>query len=266
MSGVQVHDLAPQRIMCFCAGRSPGHCRAAGPLAPASAEARSRKGSRGFASMLGSAQQGFTLIELLVALAIFSLLAGAGVLLLRGSVDTQRTVAAHLDALGDVQRGLAVLESDLAQATMRISRTQAGTAAPAFFGRRAQSAEPLMQFVRGGWANPAGQRHPSIQKVEYWWREGRIERVGYPAVDGAAPPEASTLFADVTALALRYRAPDGVWQQIWAPSTPEIMPAAVELTITRRGEPPFTLRLLVGPSGLPAEETLENGGGDGNGA
>ena len=192
------------------------------------------------------AEGGFTLIELLVALAIFGLLASAGVMLLRGSVDTQQAVTGHLDALADVQRGLATMDSDLAQATVRISRTQSGLLAPAFFGRKAQGDEPLMQFVRGGWSNPSNQRHPSIQKVEYWWREGRIERIGYAAVDGAEAPEPSTLFEKVTALTLRYRSQDGEWLDDWTPSVPDQMPVALEMVVTREGEPPFTLRFLVG--------------------
>lgn len=193
-------------------------------------------------------ENGFTLIELLVALAIFGLLAGAGVMLLRGSVDTQQAVTGHLDALADVQRGLATIDSDLAQATERISRTRSGTLAPAFFGRKAQSDEALMEFVRGGWSNPGNQRHPSIQKVEYWWRKGRIERIGYYAVDGAVPPEPAMLFDHVTALSLRYRNAEGEWLDIWAPSKPELLPVAVEMIVTRKGEPPLTLRFLVGPA------------------
>ena len=155
--------------------------------------------------------RGFTLIELLVAVMIFAMLATTGVVLLRSSVNGQEAIRTHLDALADVQRGLATLDADLSQATVRISRTDAGTLAPAFFGRAGQSDEPLMQFVRDGWANPGTLRHPSLQKVEYWWRGGRIERVGYPAVDGAAPSEPATLFERVTAVTLRYRARNGSW-------------------------------------------------------
>ncbi|MBO9575218.1 MAG: type II secretion system minor pseudopilin GspJ [Sphingobium sp.] len=230
---------------CSCESRSPGRSdAAAGPWAPAFAGAREK-------------ETGFTLIELLVALAIFGLLAGAGVMLLRGSVDTQQAVTGHLDALADVQRGLATLDSDLAQATPRISRTRSGTLAPAFFGRKAQSDEPLMEFVRGGWSNPGNQRHPSIQKVEYWWRKGRIERVGYPAVDGAVSPEPATLFDHVTALSLRYRNPEGEWLDVWAQGKPEAIPVAVEMIVTREGEQPFTLRFLVGPAvGQGAQQQL----------
>jgi len=193
-----------------------------------------------------SREQGFTLIELLVAVLIFAMLSVAGVALLRNSVDGQAAIRTHLDALADIQRGLATLDADLAQATGRISRTQAGTLAPVFFGRAAQSDEPLFQFVRDGWSNPGNLRHPSLQKVEYWWRDGRIERIGYPAVDGAAPPEPATLFEGVTALALRYRAANGAWAERWAPQDPGEMPVAIEMVMTRGKAPPLTLRFLVG--------------------
>lgn len=203
-------------------------------------------------------ERGFTLIELLVAVLIFAMLSVAGVALLRSSVDGQAAIRTHLDALGDIQRGLSTLDADLAQATDRISRTEAGTLAPAFFGRAAQSDEPLMQFVRAGWSNPGNLRHPSLQKVEYWWRDGRIERVGYPAIDGAPPPEPATLFEGVTELILRYRAVNGDWLERWAPEDPTQMPVAVEMVLTRGAESPMTLRFLVG-AGTGQPLAAENG-------
>jgi general secretion pathway protein J len=193
-------------------------------------------------------EQGFTLIELLVAVMIFAMLATTGVILLRSSVDGQIAIGRNLDALADVQRGVSTLDADLSQATVRISRTEAGTLAPAFFGRAAQANEPLMQFVRDGWSNPAALRRPSLQKVEYWWREGRLERIGYPAVDGAPPPDPAILFEGVTALTLRYRDHNGDWLERWAPARPADMPTAVEMTVERTGAAPVQLRFLVGTS------------------
>lgn len=193
-------------------------------------------------------EHGFTLIELLVAVLIFAMLATAGVMLLRTSVDGQAAIRTHLDALADVQRGLATLDGDLSQATVRISRTEAGGLAPAFYGRVAQADEPLMQFVRDGWSNPGTLRHPSLQKIEYWWRDGRFERVGYAALDGAKPPEPAVLFERVTALVVRYRARNGSWLERWVPEQPSDMPTAVEMVLSRQGEPPLTLRFLVGTS------------------
>ncbi len=193
-----------------------------------------------------SAELGFTLIELMVAVLIFSMLATTGVILLRTSVDGQAAISAHLDALGDVQRGISTLDADISQVSKRISRTQAGTFAPVFYGRAAQDNEPLMQFVRDGWSNPSMARRPSLQKVEYWWREGRIERIGYEAVDGADAPEPAILFKGVTALTLRYRTRKGEWLERWVPEKPSDAPTAVELVMERDGQPPLTLRFLVG--------------------
>ena len=203
----------------------------------------------GFTCPMRSAEHGFTLIELLVALLIFAMLSAAGVVLLRGSVSAQGQVGAHLDRLADVQLTLAALDSDLAQATTRISRTQTGTLAPAFFGRSAGGDQPILQFVRTGWSNPDNAARSSVQKVEYWWRGGRIERVGYPFVDGAAPTEPAVLIADVTALSIRFRNARGEWIGDWRPVQPDLMPRLVEMTLTRRGRPPITLRFLVGPGG-----------------
>jgi general secretion pathway protein J len=219
-----------------------------------------RSAEHGFTSFERSAEHGFTLIELLVAVMIFAMLATGGVLLLRSTVAGQAAVRVHLDALADVQRGLSTLDADLSQATVRISRTQDGALAPAFFGRVAQDDEPLMQFVRDGWSNPGMLRHPSLQKIEYWWRDGRLERIGYDALDGAEPTEPAVLFDGVTALTLRYRAKNGSWLERWAPEKPADMPTAVEMVLSRGKEPPLTLRFIVGTAINQPEDEAAPGG------
>ncbi len=175
------------------------------------------------------AQAGFTLIELLVALMIFAMLAAAGVLLLGNSVSAQAQIKARLDDMAAVQRAGGALAADLGQAVPRISRTEMGTLAPAFWSHREGEAVPVMQFVRSGWDNLGDLPRPSLQKVEYWVRQGRLERRTYAQVDGAAGDEPATLLDHVDDVALRFRDAQGEWRGEWIPTQPDLMPRAVEM-------------------------------------
>ncbi|RVT41001.1 type II secretion system minor pseudopilin GspJ [Sphingobium algorifonticola] len=196
---------------------------------------------------------GFTLIELMVALAIFALIAGAGVLLLGNSVSAQGAIKLRLDDLAAVQRADGTLSADLGQATARISRTELGTLAPAFFANPGGESAPILQFVRGGRANLGDSPRSSLQKVEYWLREGRLERRSYDAVDGATAREPAPLLTDLESAALRFRNARGEWIGQWMPTQPDLLPLAVELRLARRGAPPVTLVYAVGPG--PEEQT-----------
>jgi len=200
-------------------------------------------------------QQGFTLIEMLVALMIFAMLAAAGVLLLGNSVSAQAQIKLRLDDMAAVQRAGGALAADLGQAVPRISRTETGTLAPAFWSHREGEATPILQFVRGGWDNLGDLPRPSLEKVEYWMRQGRLERRTYAQVDGAAGEEPAALLDNVDDVTLRFRDAHGEWRDEWTPTQPDLMPRAVEIMVTRRGEPPVTLRFLVGPG--PAEKRQE---------
>lgn len=220
-----------------------------------------RSAQQGFGSLRRSAQQGFTLIELLVALTIFAMLAGAGVLLLGNSVSAQAQVKIRLDELAAVQRAGGAIGGDLAQALPRISRTENGTLAPAFWAHRGGEGAPVMQFVRGGWSNLNQMPRSSLQKIEYWVRQGRLERRSYPFVDGAFGSEPAVLLDGIEDVVLRFRDARGDWREDWTPGQPDLMPRAVEAVVTRRGEPPVTLRFLVGPG--PAERPLVEGAPNG---
>lgn len=194
-----------------------------------------------------SAQQGFTLIELLVAVMIFAMLTLAGVALLRGSVSAQGAVRERLDELNDVQRARVIIDADLAQTSTRLTRGTNGLFAPAFYGRSAQPSEPIMQFVRAGWSNIDNSPRATVQKVEYWFRNGAIERVGYERLDGARPQSPAIVIDRVAALSMRYRGADGEWREQWAPIRPTETPRAVEMIITRDGDGPVRMVFALAP-------------------
>lgn len=213
--------------------------------------------ANGFESLRRSAEHGFTLIELLVALAIFGLIAGAGVLLLGNSVSAQGAIKMRLDDMAAVERADGALSADLGQAISRISRTDAGTLAPAFFSNPNGEATPVLQFVRAGRANVSDAPRSSLQKVEYWVRAGRLERRSYDAVDGGVARDPAILLENVEAATLRFRNAKGEWIDSWIPTQPDLLPRAVEMQVVRKGEAPLTLRFAVGPG--PVERAVQAG-------
>jgi general secretion pathway protein J len=201
----------------------------------------------GFTPGRCSAEHGFTLVELLVALAIFAMLASAGVLMLGNSVSAQAIVRMRLDDMATLQRIDGLLMADLWQATPRISRTENGLLAPAFFAQPRGDTAPVMQLVRAGRTNIDDSPQSSLEKIEYWVRQGRLERRTYPQVDGARGNPPAILLEGVEAVSLRFRDARGHWLDRWIPTQPDLLPRAVEMVLRRTGAPALTLMFLVGP-------------------
>ena len=154
------------------------------------------------------ARNGFTLVEVMIALMIFGMIAAAGVALLSFSIRAQGASAAALDDSAALNRLSAIMTADLAQAQDRPTRDQRGVLVPAFTGGAAQV--PLLRLVRGGWSNPDDAPRAALQKVEYRLDAGAVERVAYPALDGAAALPAAVLVDRVRQARVRFRFGGGV--------------------------------------------------------
>ena len=115
--------------------------------------------------------------------------------------------------------------------------------------------------IRGGWDNLGDLPRPSLQKVEYWVRQGRLERRTYAQLDGAAGDDPAALLDNVEAVTLRFRDAEGQWREDWTPSQPDLLPKAVEMTVTRTGEPPVMMRFLVAPGPVEKLEGAEGAAG-----
>lgn len=185
-------------------------------------------------------RNGFTLIELLVALAIFGMLAAAGVGLLRFSVDAQAATKDKLDALATERRVESLMTADMAQAVPRPTRNEAGDPTPAFEGT-----PEFFTLVRAGWDNFDDAARPNLQRVEYRLANGQLVRRQWPMLDGAAPEPAATVLDRVTALRLRYKSREG-WRDRWDAIRTDLLPRAVELTVTQSGGPEYRYVFLVG--------------------
>ena len=165
---------------------------------------------------------GFTLVEMLIALTIFAMLTAAGVALLTLTVRTQATSERLLGEVGELRRVGALLTADLGQAAPRISRDRDGRPRPAFIGA-AGDGELLLALVRGG------TDEDPLQRVEYRFREGRLERLAFARVDGESRAVPIALLSGVRSVRLRDRDREGIWQPVWNVTDPTRLPRAVEL-------------------------------------
>ncbi|MGJ3629875.1 PulJ/GspJ family protein [Sphingomonas sp. MMS24-JH45] len=99
----------------------------------------------------------------MIALAIFGMIAAAGVALLAFSVPAPATTDGVLDDLGAMNRLASILTADLAQAQDRPTRRRAGSRCP-------PSPAPRTQFRCCGWcaaAGPIPMRRP-VPRCRRW--------------------------------------------------------------------------------------------------
>ena len=189
-------------------------------------------------------RNGFTLVEMLVALAIFGLIAAAGVGLLSVSLSAQQAAETKLAQVAALRRASALLAADLSNATPRLRRDEAGTTRPAF-----ETGADGFDFVRRGWENPDGEPRASLQRVSYRLANGVLERRSSAHVDGAPAERGSALLRGVRRLSLRFRAADGHWRERWDPLSPQELPRALDLVIETERYGTVRQLFLVGAAG-----------------
>ncbi|MEG3175013.1 type II secretion system minor pseudopilin GspJ [Sphingomonas sp. RB3P16] len=177
-------------------------------------------------------EAGFTLVEVMISLLIFGLLAAAGVALLSFSVRAQTLTAAKLDDVSAMNRVIAILTADLAQADNRTTRGEGGETLPAFTGEADARGLAPLRFVRGGWSNLDGAPRAAAQKVEYGMVDGAFARTAYPMLDGAQPLPPTALLIKVRQITFRYRT-KGAWSDRWTGTPQAPLPDALELRLVR---------------------------------
>ena len=178
---------------------------------------------------------GFTLVEMMVALLIFSMLSVAGVILLRGAVDSNEVTAENLGEMAAMQRFVSLMEADLSQAIARTHRDQNGDRMAAFAGEGSGQPNSFLSFTSGGQSNINDAPRPNLNRVEYRLQEGVIARLHYRMTDGGAISEPAELLTEISALEVRYRDKRGIWLDDWRTERLADLPRAVELRLTQDG-------------------------------
>ena len=195
-------------------------------------------------------EAGFTLIEVMVSLMIFGMIAAAGVAILSFSVRAQSSTGAKLDDISALTRTMSILSADLAQASNRVTRDEAGTRIPAFVGESGSGVTPMLRLVRAGWSNIDGTARSNLQKVAYRVDAGVLQRIAYPMIDGAQPLPPAALLTRVRQVGLRYRIA-GAWSDRWDGAVGVPLPDAMELRVQRDDGTQFRQMFLVGTGYTP---------------
>lgn len=178
---------------------------------------------------------GFTLIEMMVALLIFSMLSVAGVILLRGAVDSNEVTAENLGEMAEMQRFVSLIEADLNQAVARTYRNQNGDRNAAFTGQGSDQPDVFLTFTSGGQSNINDAPRSNLHRIEYHLRDQKISRLHYRMTDGGAISEPADLLSGISALDIRYREKGGIWLDDWRTERLTDLPRAVELQFVQNG-------------------------------
>lgn len=127
----------------------------------------------------------FTLLEMMVALAIFAVIGVMSSRILAGVVELSDVVASRGEALGELQRAIAIVERDIEQGTRRSVRDGWGNAIHAIVA----GDEYLLELTRLGWQNPLAEPRSELQRVAYALRDDALLRLYWPVLDRAPETE-----------------------------------------------------------------------------
>lgn len=192
-----------------------------------------------------TARSGFTLVEVLVALMLFALIAAAGAAVLSVSIDNRFDVRSATDRTAALQRTRSLLRADLGQATARRTRDRDGEPQPLALAGATRPGDPVLTVTRAGWSPAGNAGRSSLQRVEYWLVEGRLERRVSPFLDGSRPGPPQQLLSGVTDLTVTFIR-DGLETPVPFPGLNGDTPDAVRFSLTLEGYGPMTQLFLVG--------------------
>lgn len=179
---------------------------------------------------------GYTLIEVLIAIGIFSVLSLSAYSALNTLSSATEAAEVHGEVLSDLQLTIARLDADLQSVVGRpsfdasVSRLEGD-----FFGQAT-----AFGGIRSGWANPLGQPRAELQRFQWQFEAGTLQRLYWPTLypTRRSDVQVESLAVDLEGWSIRYFSPSLGWQTQWQARPGEALPQAVELILdhARYGE------------------------------
>ncbi|MFW2373975.1 MAG: type II secretion system minor pseudopilin GspJ [Gammaproteobacteria bacterium] len=160
-------------------------------------------------------QQGFTLIEVLIAMSIFAILSVMAYGGLEQVMKNRSQTEESLLRLRQIQLTMIKMQRDFEQLVTRDGRDELGGILPAL--STGQTSDPLIQFTRNGWRNPAKLTRSHLQRVAYSLDEDKLIRISWPYVDRAQDAQAleTELLDNVEDVSIRIMNNKQEWETSW---------------------------------------------------
>lgn len=181
---------------------------------------------------------GFTLLELLIAITLFSIISAITYSGLKSVLDTEQQTDTHLQRLAKLQICLTLIERDIEQAVPRFVRDEYGDTKEPMLG--GETADPLLEFTRGGYPNPMLLPRSNLQRVGYQLEDGVLFRISWQTLDRApeSTPLRTRLLGDISSIKFVYFDQQMKPSNQWPPSLPSgtneqpgKLPKAIEMTL-----------------------------------
>ena len=179
--------------------------------------------------------RGFTLLEMLVALAVFAVLGLMSSQMVNRVLDVHKIAIARGERLGELQRGMQMMQRDVLEVAPRSVRDEMGDALP----KLRIGTDLALELTRNGWRNPLGQRRSELQRVAYVARDDILYRYYWNVLDRAedTKPVIQELLHDVSSVEVSAIDAGGNEHAFWpiagdGDSDPSTKLAAIQVRIT----------------------------------
>lgn len=174
-------------------------------------------------------RDGFTLLEMMVAIAVFALFGLLGQQVTDGLFRADLHSAEQEKRLNLMRQTMQLLGHDLTQMVPRAVRGADGESEPALQVQQSVAETMGFRFVRTGVPNPQmALARSHLLKVGYRLRQGHLQRLIWPDVDGAEAEPVVQQLIPARRITLRYY--DGsVWLAHW--QAQQAIPLAIKMQI-----------------------------------
>jgi general secretion pathway protein J len=163
-------------------------------------------------------QKGFTLLELLIALSIFSVVVMMAYQGLNDILSHSEHTEKRAEQLAELQMAMMFISRDIEQLLPRSIRDGLGDPQAPLISE-GHGGEYRIEFTRGGWPNPIGQKRSTLQRVAYGIQEGKLIRYHWLVLDRAqdSEPVATELLSNVEELKFEFSDGSDEKKDSWPP-------------------------------------------------